>query len=187
MLILASKSPRRKELLSLITADFSVIPSEAPEVVPEGLAAEETAEFLAVKKCLDVAKNFLGDTVIGCDTVVVKDSEILGKPADSADAVRMLRLLSGETHSVYTGVCISHAGKTLSFTERTDVTFGEIPESLLEAYVNTKSPLDKAGAYGIQDDLAKLFTRKIDGNYDNVIGLPVFSLYKKLKSVQNGN
>jgi septum formation protein len=186
MLILASKSPRRKELLSIITSDFEVVPSEAPEVVPDGLAVDETAEFLAVKKCLDVAKSFPEDTVVGCDTVVIMGGEILGKPTDIDDAVRMLRRLSGATHSVFTGVSISHAGKTLSFTERTDVTFGEIPESLLTAYVNTKSPLDKAGAYGIQDSMVKLFTRKIDGNYDNVIGLPVFSLYNKLKSVQNG-
>jgi septum formation protein len=187
MLILASGSPRRKELLSIITAGFKIIPSDVPEVVPDGLALSETAEFLAVKKCLDVAKSFPEDTVIGCDTVVILHGEILGKPADSEDAARMLRLLSGETHSVYTGVCISAAGKTMSFSERTDVTFSEIPESLIEAYVKTKSPLDKAGAYGIQDDMVKLFTKKIDGNYDNVIGLPVSSLYKKLKSVQNGN
>ncbi|MDR0974435.1 MAG: Maf family protein [Ruminococcus sp.] len=184
MLILASASPRRKELLSLITTEFEVCPAEIEETLPEGIASDEVAEYLAIIKCLDVAKKFPKDTVIGCDTVVVKDG-ILGKPADSADAKRMLKVLSGTpqcgtSHSVYTGVCIFKAGKTLSFTEETIVTFAEIPESLMDDYIKTGSPFDKAGGYGIQDDLVKLFTKSIVGNYENVMGLPVASLYKRL-------
>ncbi|MDR0903549.1 MAG: Maf family protein [Ruminococcus sp.] len=187
MLILASNSPRRKELLRLITSDFEVIPAEVDESVPEGVKTTEAAEFLAVKKCLDVAKKYPTATVIGSDTVVIKGGELLGKPTDAADAARMLKLLSDSTHSVYTGVCISDRGRTLSFTERTDVTFANIPERLLDAYIKSGSPLDKAGGYGIQDDLVRLFLTRIDGNYDSVMGLPVAALYKKLKSYTDGN
>ncbi|MDR0986160.1 MAG: Maf family protein [Ruminococcus sp.] len=182
MLILASSSPRRQELLSLITRDFEVVPADVNEDIPAGIAAIEAAEYLAVKKCMSVSLFYPEGTVIGCDTVVIADGMILGKPTDEKDAVRMLRLLSGKTHSVCTGVCISDRGKTLSFTERTEVTFTPIPEDLIKAYIETGSPLDKAGAYGIQDGHVRLFTKKIDGNYDSVMGLPIYSLYNKLKS-----
>jgi septum formation protein len=180
MLILASASPRRQELLRLITPDFKVIIADIDETLPEAVKTENSAEFLAVKKCLAVAKNNPDDITIGADTIVVKDNEILGKPADEADAKRMLMMLSGQTHTVYTWVCIADNSRTLSFTEETEVTFFPIPESAIDEYIKTGSPLDKAGAYGIQDDIIKLYTKKNNGNFESVMGLPVASLKSKL-------
>jgi septum formation protein len=183
MIILASASPRRLELLKLITADFKVIPADIDETLPENITINSAAEYLAVQKSLAVAKDYPSDTVIGCDTIVVCDGEILGKPTDVDDAKRMLTKLSGRSHDVLTGVCIAKKGRTYSFTEATKVTFFEMSEMAMAGYIKSGSPLDKAGAYGIQDGFIRTYTEKIDGSYDSVMGLPTARLQKLLSKI----
>jgi septum formation protein len=183
MIILASGSPRRAELLKLITREFKIIPADIDEKLPEHITVNSSAEYLAVQKSLAVANNFPHDTVIGCDTIVVVDNVILGKPCDENDAKRMLTKLSGRSHDVLTGVCIAREGMTLSFTEATTVSFFDMPETAIDEYIKGGSPLDKAGAYGIQDDLIRIYTEGIDGNYDSVMGLPVGRLQKMLSKI----
>jgi septum formation protein len=185
MIVLASASPRRQELLKIITADFKIVPADINESLPENITINNAAEYLAVQKSLAVAKDYPSDTVIGCDTIVVCDSEILGKPTNVDDAKRMLSLLSGRTHDVYTGVCIAKAGRTYSFTEATTVTFFEMPEQAMLDYIKSGSPLDKAGAYGIQDDFIRVYTEGIDGSFDSVMGLPAARLKKMLSKIKS--
>lgn len=174
-LVLASKSPRRSELLKYITDEFEIIPSNCDETVPEGLDVYEVPEFLSVRKALDVAKNSPDALVIGCDTVVIIDNTILGKPHDIEEAFNMLCSLSGRTHTVVSGVCLCFKGKTMSFSSRTDVTFYSLKEDDIIKYLDSGSPLDKAGSYGIQDRAA-LFVESISGDYYNVVGLPIARL-----------
>lgn len=180
--ILASKSPRRLELLKLIKKDFAVIPSTAEETVDVKMPAEDVPAYLAVQKALSVAKDYPDSLVIGCDTVVVIDGEILGKPRNKQHAYEMLSKLSGKTHSVVSGVCLCYKGKTVSFDERTKVSFYPLEDKDINAYIATGSPMDKAGAYGIQDGAA-LFVKKIDGDYYNVVGLPVSRLNREIKKL----
>ncbi len=180
MLVLASASPRRKELIKLISDDVKVHPSNADETVPEGMDAESVPEFLAVKKAAAVAKEFPRDTVIGSDTSVIVDGIILGKPADREDAKRMLSLLSGKTHKVITGCAIFKNGKSISFSEITKVTFHRLSELDIEEYLDREEYKDKAGAYGIQG-YASLLIEGINGDYFNVVGLPVSRLSRVLK------
>jgi septum formation protein len=183
MIVLASASPRRQELLKLITEDFKVVPADIDETLPEHITINSAAEYLSVKKALAVAEDFLHDTVIGCDTIVICDNEILGKPSNEDDARRMLIKLSGRSHDVFTGVCIAKEGMTLSFTEATTVTFFELPETAIIDYIKSGSPLDKAGAYGIQDDFIRVYTEGIDGSFDSVMGLPTARLKKMLSKI----
>ena len=144
------------------------------------LPPEKTVTELALLKATDVAKYFCGDTyVIGADTVVYLDGEILGKPQNIEEAKNMLRKLSGKRHSVYTGYCIAHckSGIVVSKYEKTDVFFKELSDRQIDAYVKTREPMDKAGAYGIQEK-GSLFIEKIEGDYFNVVGLPVCALSK---------
>ena len=182
MIILASASPRRKELFSIIQKDFKIIPADIDEVLPEGISAEAAAEFLSVQKAKAVFQEHPEDTVIGCDTAVICEGEILGKPKDSTDAKRMLSLLSGKTHKVITGCAIFKSGKSLSFSEVTEVTFFELSEKEIDDYIATNEPFDKAGAYGIQG-YGSLLVEKINGDYFNVVGLPVAKLNKMLKRI----
>ena len=179
-IILASASPRRKELLKFITEDFTVRVSDAEEVIDPDLTAEETVKSLAVIKGEAVAKDFPEDTVISADTIVVLDGKILGKPADEEDAFRMLKSLSGRTHEVFTGVCVIYDDKKLVFAERTEVSFYELSEEEIRAYIATSEPADKAGAYGIQGKGCTL-VKCISGDYNNVVGLPVARLNRLLK------
>ncbi len=173
--VLASKSPRRQELLKYITDEFEVIPSGYEENVPDGLDAENVPEFLAVKKALDVAKERPDDLVIGCDTVVICDGVILGKPKDKCDAFKMLCTLSGRTHQVISGVCLCFNGKTMSFSQTTQVSFYSLREEDIIKYIDSENVLDKAGSYGIQDGAA-LFVESISGDYYNVVGFPIAKL-----------
>lgn len=182
MLILASKSPRRKELLSLITEDFSIIPAVGEEKADKSLPAGEYVRALAEHKAAEIAVSHRGDTVIGADTVVAVDGMILGKPKDAEDAKRMLRLLSGREHSVFTGVCIISSNRNASFFEETKVRFFELSDEEIDAYTATGEPFDKAGAYGIQDKGA-LLVSGITGDYYNVMGLPVGRLARELSKV----
>lgn len=179
-IILASASPRRQELLRYITPEFEVKPADVDETLPEGVPAEESAEFLAVRKAVHVAQLNSESVVIGSDTVVIADGEILGKPADEADAERMLKMLSGKVHKVVTGVCIACGKKTFSFSEATDVKFYKLTDEEIREYIETGDPMDKAGAYGIQSDGCVL-VEKIDGDFFAVMGLPVARLKRALK------
>ncbi|MCI8665384.1 MAG: septum formation inhibitor Maf [Dorea sp.] len=183
--ILASASPRRKELLELAGFQFEVIPSSIEEKISKTLAPYELVMELALEKANDVfCKHVQKDcVVIGADTIVVYRDEILGKPADKAEAYDMLSMLADRTHQVYTGVAlvISKKGRvhTNTFYESTDVTFCPISREDLHAYIETGDPLDKAGAYGIQGSFA-IHVKCIHGDYNNVVGLPVSRLYQEL-------
>ncbi len=175
-IILASASPRRRELLSLLIREFRVIPSEFDEtLVPNGLAPAEHALYSAQMKARDVSANFPHSTVIGSDTIVVADEAILGKPIDTADAARMLRLLSGRTHFVYTGIAVISDGVERADTERTEVIFRELTDEMISRYVASGEPMDKAGAYAIQGK-GSVLIKSVSGCYPNVVGLPLYKL-----------
>lgn len=180
-IILASASPRRKELLGYITENFDCIPADIDETIPGNISADDSAEFLACMKAEHIARSYPQSVVIGCDTVVVYNDEVYGKPADEADAERMLKNLSGRVHKVITGVCICFGEKKESFSEVTEVEFFELSDDDIRKYIATGSPMDKAGAYGIQDG-ALLPARSIKGDYFNVVGLPAGRLKRELAS-----
>lgn len=182
-MILASASPRRQELLKRITEDFSVHPVDADETLPAGMPVELAPSFLADVKAQAAAQQFPEDIVIGCDTIVVLEDEIMGKPRDREDAFRMLRRLSGETHKVMTGTALYCGKKSTVFTTETLVTFYELTDAEIEQYLDTGEPFDKAGAYGIQG-YGCLLVRSIEGDYNNVVGLPVAALARALQQFQ---
>ncbi len=185
-MILASQSPRRRELLALITPDFEVIPAQGEEKLPAKISPDEAVLLLSQQKAAEVsARKFpsgdVTDTIIAADTVVAIDGDILGKPHSRENAVEMLRRLSGRKHSVFTGVTVITPDRTISFVEETAVEFFPLTESEIEAYVDTGDPMDKAGAYGIQGRGA-LLVKRIEGDYYNVMGLPVGGLYRRIKN-----
>ncbi|WP_394966842.1 Maf family protein [Candidatus Allofournierella merdipullorum] len=179
-LILASASPRRKELLSLITTEFKVVNSDFDESALTAADPRQTAENLAFGKCMTVAREYPEDTVIGCDTVVDCGGKVFGKPKDKEDAQRMLKALSGSDHYVHTGVCVWHGGESHTFTATTRVRFFPLSDEQIEAYISTDEPYDKAGGYGIQG-AAALFCEEIEGCYYNIMGLPVSRLARLLQ------
>ena len=181
-IILASASPRRKELLTTAGVEFEVLVSEADETIPEGTAPRDAAMMTAEKKALAVAENRDG-IVIGADTIVVIDGKILGKPKDEADAFGMLRLLSGREHEVITGVCITDGEKTEKFAQVSKVRFYDLTDDEITAYVATKECNDKAGAYGIQGKGCVL-VESIEGDYFNIVGLPVAATVRALKKFE---
>ena len=183
-IILASASPRRRELLAQIGIPFEILTSDADESIG-AMAPDEACRELAKRKAKAVLEHLKacgrGDEdllIIGADTIVVQDKEILGKPADPADAARMLRLLSGREHEVLTGVyVIDTAGGSFAFSEKTDVYVADLTEADIAFYLSTGEPFDKAGSYGIQGMFAR-YIEKIDGDYNNVVGLPVGRLWR---------
>ena len=177
--ILASASPRRKELMQLICPGFRVIPADCGEAVPEALSSRDVPGFLSYQKCECIAQVYQNSVVIGCDTVVVLEDQIMGKPKDREDAFRMLRQLSGETHTVMTGVALYRGTQTSVFTSETEVTFYTLSDEEIHAYLDTGEPFDKAGAYGIQGK-GSLLVREIRGDYFNVVGLPVAALSRAI-------
>ncbi len=181
-IVLASASPRRRELLSHFPIEFTVDPAEGPEDPPAGAGPADTVMALAAAKAAEVAARRPDALVIAADTIVELDGTILGKPADRADAVRMLRALSGREHRVYTGVAVTRAGKTLREAEMTTVFFRPMTDREIDAYIDSGEPMDKAGAYGYQG-LAGLFIHKIEGDYFNVVGLPLCRLGRMLASM----
>ena len=213
MLVLASASPRRQELLRNAGISFEVQPAHIPEDPLPGETAQACAERLAREKALAVARQRPHDCVLGADTVVVVDGQLLGKPSDAADAARMLRMLSGREHQVITGVCLVGAvesgqwkvgsgklegvsgfqfpvssqtdGPLTTASETTLVTMSELSEAEIRAYVATGEPMDKAGAYAIQG-LASKFVDRIEGCYFNVMGLPVARVYGHWKALCSG-
>ncbi len=172
MYILASGSPRRKELLSLIIPEYEVLVSGCEEFVPKGTPAEKVPAILAEQKALAVAKLRPDDTVIGSDTVVVLGGEIFGKPKDKAHAHAMLKALSGKKHFVYTGVAVAEKGEVRSFVQKTEVEFYELSDETIDKYIESLEPMDKAGSYGIQGK-GSVLVKGISGDYFNVMGLPV--------------
>jgi septum formation protein len=188
-LVLASASPRRRELLQNAGIPFIIHPSKIAELPRDGEAPQTCAERLAREKALEVCRQRPQDFVLGADTIVVVDGQILGKPRDEADAARMLHLLAGKTHQVTTGVCLigpnhkrgSSVGDTRS--ETTSVTMSELSDDDIESYIATDEPLDKAGAYAIQG-IASRWISRIEGDYFNVVGLPVSLVYRMLR--ENG-
>jgi septum formation protein len=183
MLILASASPRRSELLRNAGIVFEVQPADVPEAPLPGEPAKALAERLAREKATAIARQRAADVVLGADTVVVVDGEILGKPAGAGDAARMLRMLSGRRHEVITGVCLVAGGQWSVASESTTVTMSEISEKEIADYITTGEPMDKAGAYAIQG-IASRWIPRIEGDYSNVVGLPVALVWRMLlKSV----
>ncbi len=180
MLVLASASPRRQELLRNAGIAFAVQPAHIPEDPLPGEQARECAERLAREKAKAIATQRPQDIVLGADTVVVIDGQILGKPADAADSARMLRMLSGREHQVITGVALVASGQLLVASETTSVTMSEITEQEIADYVATGEPVDKAGAYAIQG-IASRWIPRIEGDYGNVVGLPVALVWRMLR------
>ncbi len=184
--ILASASPRRAELfrriLPYFDATFSVHPAEADETLPEDISPDKCAEILSRRKAKAVAAKYPDAVVIGADTTVIFDGKIYGKPDSPEDAARMLAAFSGNTHHVITDVTIIAGKNTRSFSSDTAVTFYPLSPEEIQSYIQTGEPLDKAGAYGIQENGA-FFVQKIDGDYYNVVGLPIAPLLRTLQDL----
>ena len=184
MLLLASASPRRRELLRNAGILFEVQPANIAEGPLPGESAKDCAERLAREKALVVAAQRPNDVVLGADTIVVVDNQILGKPSNAADATRMLRLLSGREHQVITGVCLVFEGKATVASETTSVTMSEITDQEIAGYIASGEPMDKAGAYAIQG-IASRWIPRIEGDYSNVVGLPVALVFGMLRQVSS--
>ncbi len=184
-LLLASKSPRRRQLLSQLGYPVDYITLDTDEHLSSPLPAGEVAEYLARRKAAAYpAENLKDDEVlVTADTVVVHNGQVLGKPADRNEAVAMLHKLSGDKHTVYTGVCLRSKNKETSFTESTDVFFRTLSDADIDYYVDTYRPYDKAGSYGIQEWIGMIGISRIEGCYYNVMGLPVARLYERLSSM----
>ncbi len=174
-LVLASASPRRKHLLVAMGLNPLVQPADIDESELEGESPADMVKRLALAKSQAVAPQYPDALVLGSDTIVVLDDTVLGKPATSADAANMLRRLSGRTHRVMTSIALVHAssGRSTVDIEVTEVTFDDLTDPQIDRYVEGGSPMDKAGAYGIQDDQGAFFVRRIDGDYYTVMGLPL--------------
>ncbi len=183
-IVLASASPRRRELMKLITENFTVCSVDADETLPEDISAEKAAEYLARIKAEGASACIADCIIIGCDTTVVADNSVLGKPRDKEECRIFMNTLSGKTHTVITGCAIVSKEKTTSFSVATDVTFRKLSNEEIEEYISSDEPYDKAGGYGIQGKGA-LLIEKINGDYFNVVGLPVSRLNIELKAFIN--
>ncbi len=182
-MILASQSPRRRELLSLITSDFRIIPAKGEEVLPEKISPENAVLALSEQKAKEIYAGYKGEIIIAADTIVAIDGKILGKPKDEADAFEMLKTLSGRVHEVFTGVCVIFPnGEKEHFFDETKVEFYPLSDKEISDYIKTGEPMDKAGAYGIQEQGA-LLVKRIDGDYYNVMGLPVAKLFRVINRI----
>lgn len=182
-IILASNSPRRRELLGGLDLDFEVkVLPDIDESYPDNLPAAEVAGYISREKAAPY-RTLIGedDLVITADTVVIVGDEVLGKPKDAEDARRMLQLISGRTHQVITGVCLLTTDKERSFSVTTDVTFKQLSEDEITYYIEHYKPFDKAGAYGIQEWIGYIGVTSINGSYFNVMGLPVQRLWEEIK------
>lgn len=180
---LASSSPRRRELLAMLDIPFVLVDAvEVDETYPSTLAAEEVPAYLSRLKAEAYRENMSDDDIfITADTVVIVDGDVLGKPSDRDNAVAMLRRLSGRTHRVVTGVSVFTTDRMVTFSSVTDVEFAEIPDDEIRSYVDIYSPMDKAGAYGIQEWIGAIGIKSISGSFYNVMGLPVHRLWQELK------
>lgn len=183
-LVLASKSPRRSEILKNAGYDFVIRTANADETIPDGIKPEDAVVLLAARKAMAVERA-KEEIVLGADTIVVLDDKILGKPQGREDAFNMLKGLSGRIHSVFTGVCAISEKGSITFAEETKVEFYSLSDDEINTYIDTNDCYDKAGAYGIQGFASK-YIKAIKGDYFNVVGLPISSVYKKiLKNAEN--
>ena len=179
-IILASASPRRQELLKLIIPNFMTLPTNIDETVPEMIYPHDAPEFLARKKAAVFGKEYPKSLTIGCDTAVITDFGMLGKPKDEVDAVRMLKILSGNVHKVITGCCLYYMMQEYSFSIQTEVEFYPLTSKEINKYIKTGEYTDKAGAYAIQG-YGSLLVKQIKGDYNNVVGLPVSALKREIE------
>lgn len=182
LLRLASKSPRRIELLEKLGFVFEVTPAVKDEIVPKNICTSDVVKEIAKCKAVEVYNKYPDDVIISADTIVVFNEKILGKPKDEQDAFRMLKMLSGGVHSVFTGVCIINNDDIDTFAEETKVEFYPLSDEEIARYIATGEPMDKAGAYGIQGK-GSVLVKKIDGDYFNVMGLPVARVWRKLCAI----
>jgi septum formation protein len=182
-IILASKSPRRQELLQLMGLDFKVVLREVDETYPEGLTPTEIAVYIAEKKAKAFDEVIHEEIVITADTIVCLDGKILGKPENEEHAYEILSDLSGNRHEVITAVCLLKNHQLTSFYEVSEVFFKTINEEQIRHYISTYAPMDKAGAYGIQEWIGLVAVEKINGSYSNIVGLPTQRLYEELQKL----
>lgn len=182
-LLLASQSPRRKELLTSLGFDFEVVKIDCEEILPEKIKIGEAAAYLSELKAKAFRELTTDEVLLTADTVVAAEGQILGKPKDENDARHMLRTLSGKTHQVYTGISIKTIDKTITETDVADVEFDEITDDEINYYVQNYKPFDKAGSYGIQEWLGMAKIRKMNGSFYTIMGLPTHLVYKILKEI----
>jgi len=182
-ILLASQSPRRKELLSSLGFDFEVVKIDCEEILPENIKIEEAAAYLSELKA-NAFRNLLeGEVLLTADTVVANNNKFLGKPKDENEAKEMLQSLSGKTHQVYTGITIKTLDKTITETDVADVEFDEILDEEIDFYIKNYKPFDKAGSYGVQEWLGMSKIKKINGSFYTIMGLPTHLVYKILKEI----
>jgi septum formation protein len=182
-IILASKSPRRQELLKLMDVDFRIVLKDVDESYPHELSPEEVAVHIATKKAEAFDEDITDEVVLTADTIVVVDNLILGKPQTPAHAIQMLKMLSGRMHKVITGVCLLHKHKYNKFFDVSEVFFRKLTDDEIVHYVERYNPLDKAGSYGIQEFIGLIGIERINGSYTNVVGLPTEKVYQQLKNI----
>ena len=184
--ILASKSPRRAEILRMIGIDFKVIPSNIKEKIDDRITKNKIAEFLSQKKAETISVKYPNDIIIGADTIVISKGEIFGKPKDEEESKQMLKMLSGNSHEVITGVTLINESKGVikTFSEVTEVFVRKIPKNQIEYYIKNFNTLDKSGSYGIQEWFS-IWIEKINGCYYNVMGLPASKFYLNLQEFKN--
>ena len=181
-IVLGSASPRRKELLAELELEFSIRTTDQEEDYPKDLEINEIAKFLAKQKANIIARDIEKDyLLITADTIVVQNSEVINKPKNKQDAIEILRKLSGNSHKVITGICITSSEKQIVFSSITDVFFTNLSDEEINFYIERYKPFNKAGAYGIQEWIGFIGIEKIIGSYNNVVGLPTAELYQKLK------
>jgi len=182
-MILASQSPRRHEIMKIAGYIFRIIKPDIDENIDTNLSLKEFPIELAYQKAKQISDQFPGETVIGADTIVVLNNEIIGKPSDREDAIAMLGRLSGNVHIVITGVCVIKDRKVHKFSDRSKVYFEKLTLEEITYYVDHYKPFDKAGAYGVQDWIGMAAIKRIDGSFYNVMGLPIHKLYRLLKKI----
>ena len=182
-ILLASQSPRRKELLTSLGFDFEVVKIDCEEILPENITIQNAAAYLSELKANAFRKLEQDEVLLTADTVVAINNQILGKPKDEEDAKNMLQKLSGKTHQVYTGISIKTLNKTITETDVADVELEEISEEEIDFYVKNYKPFDKAGSYGIQEWLGMAKITKMNGSYYTIMGLPTHLVYKILKEI----
>lgn len=180
-LLLGSKSPRRQELLKGAGIEYTLVNIDSDEDFPDDMEKEKVAKYLAIKKAEAYTGNLENKILLTADTTVYLDGEIINKPEDEADAIKMLSKLSGKMHTVFTGVCLRSKTQEIAFTDKTNVYFKVLTQDQIVYYVQNFKPLDKAGAYGIQDWIGYIGVTKIEGDFFNVMGLPVNRVYDELQ------
>jgi septum formation protein len=182
-LLLASQSPRRKELLTNLGFTFDVVKIDCEEIIPTHIKVGEAAGYLSELKAAAFRNLEKGEVLLTADTVVAIDNQLLGKPKDENDAREMLRLLSGRTHQVYTGITVKTLDKTITETDVADVEFEDLHDNEIEYYIQHYKPFDKAGSYGIQEWLGMAKIKKMNGSFYTIMGLPTHLVYKILKEI----